>query len=67
MEKEVNLEIVSRGFHIREHVVQGNYNLKECNMSMGYPEDVLKMLFLAPENKIKVLMDELQALAFGKP
>ena len=52
--------------------VQGNYTvkkfyskLKECNMSVGYPEWLLKKLFLrglSPENKIKVLMDWLQVL-----
>ena len=54
-------------------LVQGNYmvkefylKLKECNICIGYSEELLKYLFLnglSPENEIKVLMDGLQVLA----
>ena len=43
--------------------------LKKCNKSVGYHEEQLKWLFLyglSPENKIKVLMDGLQALALDE-
>ena len=57
-------------------IVQGNYTvkefylkLKECNLSKDYPERLLRNLFLrglSSENKIKVLMDDLQALALDE-
>ena len=57
-------------------IVQGNYTvkefyskLKECNLSKDYPEGLLRNLFLgglSSENKIKVLMDDLQALALDE-
>ena len=57
-------------------IVQGNYTvkefylkLKECNLSKDYLEGLLRNLFLRgllPENKIKVLMDSLQALALDE-
>jgi hypothetical protein len=57
-------------------IVQGNYTvkeyyskLKECNLSNDYPEELLKELFLgglSPENKIKVLIDGLQAVALDE-
>ena len=43
--------------------------LKEYNICIGYSEEFLKNLFLrglSPENKIKVLMDDLQALALDE-
>ena len=43
--------------------------LKECNIYIGYSEELLKNLFLrglSPENKIKVLMDGLQALVLDE-
>ena len=43
--------------------------LQECNLSKEYPKELLKYLFLnglSPENKIKVLMDGLQALALDE-
>ena len=55
---------------------QGNYTIKkfysklqEYNICIGYPEDILKMLFLvglSPENKTKVLIDGLQELALDE-
>ena len=43
--------------------------LKECNKSFGYSEKFLKCTLLkglSPENKIKVLMDGLQALVLDE-
>ncbi|UZO05488.1 uncharacterized protein OCT59_025836 [Rhizophagus irregularis] len=72
-EREVNLEWTKRKEFLFGRIVQGNYivkefysKLKECNLSNDYPEWLLKNLFiggLSPENKTKVLMDGLQALA----
>ena len=76
---EANLELTKRitlmDFQC-DRLVQGNYTakkfyskLKECNMSVGYPEGLLKKLFLrglSPENTIKVLMDGLQVLALDE-
>ncbi len=59
-----------------ERIVQGNYTvkefylkLKECNLSKDYLEGFLRNLFLeglSSENKIKVLMNGLQALALDE-
>src|SRR3984957_21036413 len=68
-EKEIDLERSKRitiwNFRVG-NIVQDNdtikefySKLKECNMSIGYPEKLLKQLFLyglSPENVIKVLM-----------
>ena len=73
--KEIDLERSKRitiwNFRVG-NIVQDNdtikefySKLKECNMSIGYSEELLKQLFLyglSPENVIKVLMDRLQAL-----
>ena len=73
--KEIDLERSKRitiwNFRVG-NIVQDNdtikefySKLKEYNMSIGYPEELLKQLFLyglSPENVIKVLMDRLQAL-----
>ena len=43
--------------------------LEECNKSFGHSEEFLKCVLLkglSPENKIKVLMDGLQALALDE-
>ena len=43
--------------------------LKECNMSLDFPKEHLKWLFLkglSLENKIKVLMDGLQVLVLDE-
>ena len=43
--------------------------LEECNKSFGHSEEFLKCALLkelSPENKIKVLMDSLQALALDE-
>src|SRR3990170_1788044 len=78
-ESEANLELSKRktlfDFQIGR-IIQANYiikefylKLKECNMSIGYPEEHLKWLFLkglTPENTIKVLMDGFQALALDE-
>src|ERR1700722_12408274 len=67
--KEIDLERSKRitiwNFRVG-NIVQDNdtikefySKLKECNMSIGYPEKLLKQLFLyglSPENVIKVLM-----------
>src|SRR6266496_6207707 len=75
-ERETNLEWSKRMAFLFGRIVQGNYTvkefyskLKECNLSKDYPEGLLKNLFLrglSPENKIKVLMDDLQALALDE-
>ena len=53
-----------------ENTVKDFYlKLKECNKSFGYSEKFLKCALLkglSPENKIKVLMDGLQALALDE-
>jgi len=77
--KEIDLERSKRitiwNFRV-ENIVQDNdtikefySKLKECNMSIGYSEELLKQLFLyglSPENVIKVLMDGLQSLALNE-
>src|SRR4051794_7344932 len=77
--KEIDLEWSKRkllfDFQIGR-IVQGNYTvkeyyskLKECNICIGYPEELLKNLFLrglSPENAFKVLLDGLQALALDE-
>jgi hypothetical protein len=77
--KEIDLERSKRitiwNFRV-ENIVQDNdtikefySKLKEYNMSIGYPEELLKQLFLyglSPENVIKVLMDGLQALTLDE-
>jgi len=43
--------------------------LKEYNICINYPKELLKNLFLrglSPENEIKVLMDGLQALVLDE-
>src|SRR5205085_11880869 len=53
-----------------ENTVKDFYSkLEECNKSFGYSEKFLKCALLkglSPENKIKVLMDGLQALALDE-
>ena len=74
--KEVDLEWPKRKtlFDFRtmslvqgENTVKDFYSkLKECNKSFGHSEEFLKYALLkglSHENKIKVLMDGLQALA----
>jgi hypothetical protein len=77
--KEIDLERSKRitiwNFQVG-NIVQDNdtikefySKLKECNMSIGYSEELLKQLFLyglSPENVIKVLMDGLQALTLNE-
>ena len=77
--KEVDLEWSKRktlfDFHTMS-LVQGNYTvkefylkLKECNICIGYPEELLKNLFLkglSSENTFKVLIDSLQKLALDE-
>ena len=78
-ESEANLEWSKRKilFNFQTgSLVQGNYmvkefylKLKECNICIGYSEKLLKNLFLrglSSENKIKVLIDDLQALALDE-
>jgi len=75
-ERETNLEWSKRMAFLFGRIVQGNYTvkeyyskLKECNLSKDYPEWLLKNLFLRgllPENEIKVLMDDLQALVLDE-
>src|SRR5687767_6951896 len=78
-ESEANLELSKRktlfDFQIGR-IVQANYTikefyskLKECNMSIGYPKEHLKWLFLRRlsfENTIKVLMDGLEVLVLDE-
>ena len=77
--KEVDLEWSKRktlfDFRIMT-LVQGKNTVKdfyskleECNKSFGHSEEFLKCALLkglSPENKIKVLMDGLQALALDE-
>ena len=53
-----------------ENTVKDFYSkLKECNKSFGHSEEFLKCALLkglSPENKIKVLMDGLQALTLDE-
>src|ERR1700722_7628080 len=77
--KEIDLERFKRitiwNFQVG-NMIQDNYTvkefyskLKECNKSMGYPEEQLKCLFLhglSLKNEIKVLMDGLQLLALNE-
>ncbi len=75
-ERETNLEWSKRMAFLFGRIVQGNYTvkefyskLKECNLSKDYPEGLLRNVFLgglSPKNKIKVLMDGLQALALDE-
>ena len=78
-ESEANLEWSKRKilFNFQTgSLVQGNYmvkefylKLKECNICIGYSEELLKNLFLrglSPENEIKVLMDSLQTLVLDE-
>src|SRR5947209_4792456 len=77
--KEVDLEWPKRKtlFDFRTmSLVQGKNTVKdfylkleECNKSFGHSEEFLKCALLkglSPENKIKVLMDGLQALALDE-
>ena len=77
--KEVDLEWSKRktlfDFHTMslvqgENTVKDFYSkLEECNKSFGHSEEFLKCALLkglSPENKIKVLMDGLQALALDE-
>ena len=77
--KEVDLEWPKRKtlFDFRTgSLIQGNYmvkefysKLKECSVCIGYPEWLLKNLFLrelSPENTFKVLLGELEVLALDK-
>src|SRR6266498_5414742 len=78
-ENEANLEWSKRKtlFDFRtislvqgENTVKDFYSkLEECNKSFGHSEEFLKCALLkglSPENKIKVLMDGLQALALDE-
>ncbi|PKC54970.1 hypothetical protein RhiirA1_476386 [Rhizophagus irregularis] len=75
-EREANLEWHKRMEFLFGRIVQGNYTvkeyyskLKECNLSKDYPEWLFKNLFirgLSPENKFKVCLDGLQALALDE-
>jgi hypothetical protein len=78
-ESEANLEWSKRKtlFDFRtmslvqgENTVKDFYSkLEECNKSFGHSEEFLKCALLkglSPENKIKVLMDGLQALALDE-
>ena len=78
-QSEANLEWSKRktlfDFHTMllvqdENTVKDFYSkLEECNKSFGYSEKFLKCALLkglSPENKIKVLMDGLQALALDE-
>src|SRR6266498_4841513 len=53
-----------------ENTIKDFYSkLEECNKSFGYSKKFLKCIFLKgllPENKIKVLMNGLQALALDE-
>ena len=77
--KEVDLEWSKRktlfNFHTMslvqgENTVKDFYSkLEECNKSFGHSKEFLKCALLkglSPENKIKVLMDGLQALALDE-
>ena len=77
--KETDLERTKRktlfDFHTMslvqgENTVKDFYSkLEECNKSFGHSEEFLKCALLkglSPENKIKVLMDGLQALALDE-
>ena len=75
-EREANLELRKRMDFLFGRIVQGNYTvkeyyskLKECNLSKDYSEGLLKNLFLrglSLENKFKVRLDGLQALALNE-
>src|SRR5581483_7780621 len=75
-EREANLEWHKKMEFLFGRIVQGNYTvkeyyskLKECNLSKDYPEWLFKNLFirgLSPENKFKVRLDGLQALALDE-
>ncbi len=77
--KEVDLEWPKKKtlFNFRTgSLIQGNYTvkefylkLKECSVCIGYPEWLLKNLFLrglSPENIFKVLLGELEELALDE-
>src|SRR3954454_10259963 len=75
-EREANHVLSERMKFQMWELPQGNYTVKkfysklqEYNICIGYPEDILKMLFLgelSPENTFKVHMDGLLDLALDE-